>query len=313
MKKKVILLVLLLAILATCFIPFTQQKTITVKSSFFNTYQQLAKAENWKKWRVDLRNESAADSNKISAEQDTNRFKLKGTNIELQVRVNGYSFEIYEDDSNKEFNYSYTVVPEKIPNATSIIVAEKTNVLKYLLEKVTKKSFSETHIDDFSHFMGNPDLYYGYKIIKRKVTDTNMVVLNKVVLSKDKFIEVAKTLVTLKQYLASKNIQQSQPLIAQFIKKANDSVLVNVGLPISKKIIPNKPIAFMGMPEHANLYTVRFHGKFKERTKAYNAVQRYFSDRNMFLPILPFETYLDNKLPKNDSDIVNIQINFATF
>jgi effector-binding domain-containing protein len=311
MKKKVIIFSILLVILFLVFVPFTRQRTFSIKASFFNTYQQLAKADNWKKWRKDLRKANLADSTKISYKPNSNGFKLNYPDNTLTVRIiNGYTFSIYENNTP---DYSYTVVPEKLQNVTSIIVTEKTNFVNRLFDLITKKSFSETHITDFKEFMEDPDLYYGYKIIKKKVTDTNIIVLKKVILAKNKFSEAAKTITALKQFIDLKGLKQTQPLIAQFFTKPNDSMQVNAGLPINKKTSASKPIAFMEMPQTGNLYTVRFQGKFKDRTKVYAAVKRYFNDRNLSMPILPFETYLDNKLPENDSDIVNIQINFTTF
>jgi hypothetical protein len=84
-------------------------------------------------------------------------------------------------------------------------------------------------------------------------------------------------------------------------------------LPISKRVAAGKPIDFMEMPRNGHIYTVKFRGRFNQRAKAYASVRRYFADRNIPSLILPFETYLDNKLPKNDLDTVNIQINFATY
>ena len=311
MKKKVILFSILSVIVSLFFVPFTQQKTDLIKASFFNTYQQLAKADNWKKWRTDLRGPYLSDSTKISCKQDLNKFILSYSDITLLVNtVNGYTFNIEENNSN---DYSYTVIPEKTQYVTSIIVTEKTNCLKHLFDLITKKPYSETHIADFKNFMEDPDLYYGFKIIKKKVTDTSIVVLRKAVLAKNKFNEAAKTLISLKQFIDSEGLKQTQPLIAQFFPKTNDSMQVNIGLPINKKVITSNPIIFMEMPPGESLYTVKFHGKFAERIKVYAAVRQYFNDRNLAMPVLPFETYLDNKLPENDSDIVNIQINFTTF
>jgi effector-binding domain-containing protein len=310
MKKKVILISLALVVLAVCFIPVTQQKTISVKASFFNTYQQLAKAANWKKWRTDLHKISLTDSAKISEKQDINGFKLNYADLNLDVRVlNGYSFYINENN----FDYRYTVLPGKTQDVTSIIVTEKTNFINYLINIINARSFSETHITEFKNFMENPDLYYGYKIYKSKITDTNIVVLRKVILAKNKFTEAAKTLNLLKQYITVNGFKQTQPLIAQFFPKKDDSLQLNVGIPINEKAVTHNAIIFMTMPKTGNIYAIKFHGKFIDREKVYAAAQQYFNDRHITIPILPFETYLDNRLPANDSDIVNIQFNFPSF
>jgi effector-binding domain-containing protein len=313
MKKKVILLSSILVIFAICFIPFTQQKTVTVNASFFNVYQQLAKARNWEKWRGDLRNAWLTDSTKISGMQDANGFKLNYANIRLNLNIeNGYTFKIKENNGNKEFDYSYTVLAGKYQDTTSIILTEKTNGLNYLLNKLNTREASQTHITDFKNFMENPSLYYGYEITKTKVTDTNIVVLRRIVLAKDKFNEAAKTLNTLKQYVASNGLKQTQPLIAQFIPKNGDSSQVNIGLPINSKAFTKNHIVYMMMPKNGNIYSVKFHGKFNERQKVYAVMQQFFHDKAIQAPAVPFETYLDDKLPASDTAQINIQVNFPS-
>lgn len=313
MTKKVLFLLLLLIVLISCFIPVTRQKTIPVKASFFNVYQQLAKPGSWEKWRADLRPVWLSDSGKISNSQVPGGFNIVAGDLKLNVQIQGYVFIIAELGKNGKYNYTYTVLPGKFSNLTSVTVTETTGLFKYLLNRHTPDLFSDTHISDLKNFMENNDLYYGYKIIKKRVTDTSIVVLRKMVLTKNKFSEAAKILTALKEYVSLHHLSQTQPLMAQFFDKTSDSSQVNIGLPVDKKILAKYPFSFMEMPTTGYLYTVRFRGKFSDRLKAYAAVHRYFNDRLMPVPILPFETYLDNKLPATESDEINIQINFPTF
>lgn len=313
MTKKAVLLLLLLIVLAVCFIPVTRQKTFLVKASFFNVYQQLAKPRNWGQWRSDLRSLWLSDSAKISNTMRPDGFKINAGDLNLNVQIQGYVFAIAAHDKNDKHNYAYTVLPGKFSNATLITVTKTIGLFNYMLTRYNNSLFSDTHVNDLKNFMENDDLYYGYKIIKKRVTDTNIIVLRKLVLSKDKFAEAAKSLTALKQYFSVRHLTQTQPLIAQFFDKHNDSTQVNIGLPVDKKVPAKNPVTFMEMPSTGYFYTVRFRGKFKDRLKAYAAVHRYFNDRLMPIPILPLETYLDNKLPISDSDTVNIQINFPTF
>lgn len=314
MKKIVISLSLILILLAICFLPFTEQKTIIIKAPFYNVYQQLAKPGNWKKWRKDLHQIQVADSTKISEKKTRDGFKVSYNDLEIDVNpVNGYSFKINEINKNKAFEYSYTVVPEKQQDETIIILKQKISILRRLLNKSNGKSFSQTHITDFKHFMESVSLYYGYDIIKSKVIDTEIVVLRKTVLAKNKFKEASKSISILNDYINSKGLKQTQPFIAQFFTKYNDSIQLNIGIPVNRKTLTKKPIDFMEMPNTGNIYTVKFHGKFIDRPKVYTAVQRYFNDKQIPMPILPFETYLDNKVPEKETDEVNILFNFPTF
>jgi effector-binding domain-containing protein len=309
MKKIVILLPVVLIVLAAAFIPYNQEKTIVVNASFFNVYQQLVKAENWKRWRNDLRQIPPEDSSKISTVQNAVGFKITTPAITLNVRpANGYSFYVDEKNNGKTLDYAYTVLPEKLPNETTIVLSHKSTFLNSILNG-GRRSWSATHVDDFKNFMENASLYYGYEIARARVTDTDIVVLRQLVPAKDKFKQALKNLNILRKYIAANGLKQTQPLIAQFFPRGQDSVQLNIGLPVNKKTPAKNPVYYMEMPKTGYVYTAKYHGRFVDRRKVYAAMQQYFSDRRMQIPILPFETYAGDKLPATDTDHINIRIN----
>lgn len=315
MKKKVILLILILITIALFFIPFQQQKTILIKSPFLNTYSLLANPSKWEKWRPDLRKAMIADSNKIAVKKDTNSFHIKYENHELEVKYKGNTFQIDETTNGKNANYRYSLVPvaDKFLNKTIIVADDKTNGLNYLIGKFWAPSLSDTHIDEFKNYMDTDSLRYGFKILKTGVPDSTLIVMQKEVSEKDKFTEAAKILATLQQYVKTNNIKQMQPVIAQFNQNIKDSVQVKVGFFINKEVKSANGIEFNRMPKGGPLYAVKFKGEFSKRHEAYDALKQYFTDHSYQLVLLPFETYLDNKLPVNDNDTINIEVNFGTF
>jgi effector-binding domain-containing protein len=315
MKKKVVLLVLILMTIVLFFIPLHQQKTVLIKSPFLNTYSLLANPAKWEKWRPDLQKAMIADSNKISIKKDTNSFLIKHENDELEVKYKGNAFEIDETSSGKNKSYRYSLIPvaDKFLNKTIIVVDDKTNGLNYLIGKFGAPSFSGTHIDDFKNYMETDSLRYGFEIFKTGVPDSTLIVMQKEVLEKDKFTEAAKIQATLEQYIKTNNIKQMQPVIAQFNQNVKDSVQVKVGFFINKEVKSGNGIEFTRMPKGGPLFAVKFKGAFSKRGEAYEALKQYFSDNSHQMVLLPFETYLDNKLPVNDNDTINIQVNFGTF
>jgi len=315
MKKKVILLVLLLIIIALFFIPFHQQKSILIKSPFLNTYSLLANPAKWEKWRPDLRKVFITDSNKISIKKDTNSFLVKNENHELEVKFEGNKFQIDETSNGKNASYRYSLIPvaDKFLNKTIIVVDNKTNGLNYLIGKFGTPSFSDTHIEDFKNYMETDSLRYGFKIFKTGVPDSTLIVMQKEVLEKDKFTGAAKILAALEQYIKINNIKQTQPVIAQFNQNIKDSVQVKVGFFINKEVKPPNGIEFTRMPKGGPLYAARFKGGFTKRGEAYEALKEYFNDHSFHTALLPFETYLNNKLPVSDNDTINILVNFGTF
>jgi len=315
MKKKVILFLLIIVIFALFFIPVHQQKTILIKSRFLNTYSQLTNPAKWEKWLPDLRKTMITDSGKISILKDTNSFVIKNEKNKLEVTYKGNMFEINENKDGKKANYRYAVIPvaDKFLNKTIIVVDDKTNALKYLIGKFSAPSFSETHVDDFKNYMETDSLLYGFKIFKTEVPESTLIVMQKEVSEKDKFIGAAKVLAALQQYIKTNNIKQMQPLIAQFNQNIKDSVEVKVGFFIDREVKSANGVHFTRMPKGGPLYAVIFKGEFSKRGIAFDALKQYFADHSHQMVLLPWETYLNNKLPVNDNDTVNIQVNLGTF
>jgi len=315
MKKKAILIVLILVIIAAFFIPFNQQKTVLIKSPFLSTYSLLANPANWEKWRPDLRKVMTADSNEISLKKDSGSFLIKTQNDELEVKCKANTFQIAETSNGKTSSYGYSLLPvaDKLLNKTIIVADENTNVLNYLIGKFWPSSIPNTHIEDIKTFMETDSLRYGFKIFKTGVPESSLLVMEREVSEKDKFTEATKILATLQQYIRANDIKQMQPVIAQFYENVKDSVHVKVGFFINKEVKPGNGIQFNQMPKGAPLYAAKFRGPFSKRGEAVEALKQYFADHSHQLVLLPFETYLNNKLPVSDSDTISIQVNLGTF
>ena len=310
MKKLFVLLLLIIVVSAACFIPFTQQKTTLLKLSFLNVYKQLSHPDNWKKWRRDLQNAQITDSSKVAAGGGNGSFTMTGAKKVINVNYVGTTFNIRESGN---LAYSYFLVPDTIPSLTRITVSETTTAFNYLIDKSRSTPLSATHFSDLVHFLNTDSLYYGAAIFKTKVPESNLIVIRKEVLAKDKFNEASKMFTSLKSYIQLNGIKQMQPVIAQYIPKGKDSTQVNVGFFVDKAIVSTNAVNYMRMPKGGPLYSARFNGEFNRREKVYSALNQYFKDHVFQTAILPFETYLDNKLPKSDTDRINIQVNFTTY
>lgn len=310
MKKKNILLPLILIILiAICLIPVKQQTTVLIKSSFFNIYNVLGIPENWKNWRPDIKKAYIKDPGQFIIKKNRASFTINFPGASLSVSTAGTLFAVDEPSDS----YTYLLVPDKYGSKTLVTVTKKSNVFTNLTNIFKPDSFTGTHITDLKNYMETDSLLYGFKIFKTKVPGANLIVIRKRVLVKDKFAEAASMLQTLRQFAAINKVKQTQPLIAQFLPKAKDSAEVNVGLFIDKEIAAGSGIMFSRMPNGGPLWAARFTGKFNERQTAYNALHQYFTDHLYQSAILPFETYLDNKLPVSDTDKVRVQVNFSTY
>jgi len=313
MKKKIIALLVLLLIIATCFIPVTQQETVTIKYSFLNVFTFLSDPGNWKKWRSDINTIPQADSNKFIIKKDTNSFSFKYGQKKLEVNSGGYAFGIEDSWDNKTVDYNYSIVPDKSPQKTFVIVTKRASAFNYLIGKLNKTFFDDTHINDLKKFIETDSLLYGYNIFKTKVQVENLIEIKRKVSSKDQYVAVKDMQSVLQEFLKKHGLKKVQPLIAQFLPRDKDSTLVNMGFFIDKPTKTEKEVVFSQMPKGGPLYAAKYTGSFNERKKAYASLHQFFVDHSYQQAIQPFEVYLDDKLPTSDTSKVNIQINFATY
>lgn len=313
MKKKVILLSLLVLTICTFFVPISQQQTVLIKAPFLNVYRLLADPLNWQRWRPDIKKDFITDSTKFSIQKDTASFTVKNEEKNLGVRMSGNIFTVTDHYERRASNYNYVIFPDKFPKQTFLSVYKDISLFSYLIGKIKPVSFSDTHVFDLKKFMETDSLLYGFKIFKTRVPESFLIEIKKEVLAKNKFDEAAKMFSTLQQFVKAHQIKQVQPLIAQFITKGKDSTQVNIGLYVDKEVKGKNDVNFARMPKGGPLYAIKFNGKFVDRPKAYVALHQYFIDHLYQSAILPFETYLDNKLPASDSDRINIQLNFSTY
>jgi len=315
MIKKILLLVLLAAVSAACFIPVTLQKTITIPSPFLSIYTRLTNPLNWEQSRPDLRKALSTDSGKVIVQKDSSQFTIKYNGLALDVNLKGNSFNVNEQDRGKTTNYRYTMVPvpDKLLDKTSITIREDKTVITYFIGKISPSSFLENRLRDLKSYLETDSLLYGFNIFKTGVPDSLLIVKQNEVLEKNQFTEAAKILASLQGYMKANNVKATQPVIAQFNKNTKDSVQVKVGFFINKAIKSSDGIQLNRMPKGGPLYAIKYKGAFLKRGKAHQALTQYFADHSHQLVILPFETYLDNKLPVSEKDTINIQVNFGTF
>ena len=254
-----------------------------------------------------------ADSSKVLVKKDSNSFSLSYGERKLDVKSAGYLFEIEDHWNSKAINYTYLVVPDKLPAKTFITVTKETSDINYLIGMFRETSFDDTHINDLKKFMETDSLLYGFNIFKTKVPVENLIEIKRKVLSKDKFIAATNMQVVLQEYLKKYNVKKVQPLIAQFFPRDKDSTQVNVGFYIDRRVKGEKEVIFSQMPKGGSLYAVKYVGNFNQRQKVYASLRQYFADHSYQQAILPFESYLDDKLPASDTSKVNIQINFSSY
>src|ERR1700760_2167621 len=101
MKKWIIFLGLLMLIIAL-FFPVQHETKLTIKASFINTYTQLTKAEDWKKW-----NKTIQASKTFNTRTEKNKNFIIRTNLQT-IKVNfenALTYNIQLVKPNSSFKY----------------------------------------------------------------------------------------------------------------------------------------------------------------------------------------------------------------
>jgi effector-binding domain-containing protein len=313
MKKKLVLLSFIVLLIALCFVPVSIEKPVLIKSSFLNIFHYLNNAKGWEKWRPDLKKDFSTDSNKILTKQYPGFFTIGYADLYLNIKSIGNSFKIIERSNDKNINYSFNIFPDSSLKKTVIVVEKNVSLFTYLLGKLRSDHFEDTQITNLKNFLEIDSLYYGAKIFKTGVPGTDLLMITKVVVTKNQFGEAAKMLTRLKEFIKINNVKQVRPIIAQFLKMRKDSTEVKVGLFVDKAVKSYNDIIFAHMPERGVFYVANFNGAFNKREYIYNGLKQYFADHTYQQALIPFETYLDDKLPVSDTDKVKIQVNFPSY
>lgn len=300
-----LILLLFIIIAAISLIPFNKQVPIKVNASYFNCYQQLFTPGNWKKWHPDIKKDSSVYKENLSSKG----FKIIiPEECFLVTKQDSYNLLVSRVNNNKEFNYSYTVIPTSQGLATIIVVTFKMNVLTYLTTFFKDDDLKNSGINSFKNYMENTRLYYGFVIRKEQTPEKLIAVKRMTFLKNDLYLQCKLMQAKLKDFVSQNNLKVIYPLQLQYVSHIGDSVQIMMGLPVNKKVtIVNNNTGYMNMPR-GKILVGYFKGIYKDKEKLYNAMRLYMNDNYIHPMILPFERFENNKLPESDSSMVDMRV-----
>ena len=309
MKRLVLLSLLLIVLIVAVIIPFNKQVTIKIKASYFNCYQQLFTAENWKKWQPEIKKAYSMDSSSYKEEPVAKGFKIVIPGGYFLVKQqDSYNLLIKQIDNTKELNYCFTVIPDSRGLTTTVAVTFSVTGLNYLIDFFNNDYLQNTGINSFKNYMEDVSLYYGF-LIKKEQTPAKMVAVTRNIFFKsDLYRQRSLMQADLDNFVSKNNLNVVYPLQLQYVSSNGDSVQIMMGLPVNKKItLINNNIEYMSMPR-SKVLVGYFKGMYKDKGKLYKAMQLYMNDNFIHPMILPFERFKNNKLPGNDTSLVDMQL-----
>lgn len=313
MKKKVVISLLVLVVLSLCFIPFRQQKTVNIQAQYFITLQQLLKPENWQNWQPDVYKAWKKDSTQVKISKSNKIFTITVPGIIFNIdHTGGFALKIDKKINGKNSTYTCIVLPNNLKGTTFIKVVKRSSLVQLLSNYLSKKP-TDPDMAALKNYLEDAKLYYGFDIKKTTVTDSNVVVIKKLVAATNRLDEIAEIRLNLQEFIKKNQLKEVQPVIADIRKSGLDSLRLMIGIPIDRQTVSKGKVIFMHLPSHGRMLTGLYTGKYIGREKLYQAMRSYLTDHNFSTPEDPYEKYLDNKIPASDSSFVHLQVNFPIF
>jgi hypothetical protein len=306
-----ILSLLFIAIIIVLLIPVNTQVTVNIKAPYFNSYQQLMVAQNWRKWNPAIRDYSG-DSSLCKLNVDKQGFELAVPAESFIVKhINNNTLFIREKFPDDTSGYSFTIMPGKDFLLTTIIVTFKTSILKSLLPSLREHEINNTGINDFKGFMEDVKQYYGFNIKKVFLNEKKIIVKRKNIPAKDIYKTAAAMQADLHNYIITRHLIQQGPVMVQYILKQGDSLQMLIGIPVNTQVAAGNGFLYMYMPPTKAL-VANFNGKYGDKKAIYTAMENYIQDKYQRVKIAPYEMFL-NKLPVGNNDVVDLQLNCPIF
>lgn len=298
----------LLLIIALGAIPFRREKNMLIKAKYENIYEQLLKSSHWKNWQPDVKVAWQHDSTQVLASTNGTSTIITAKNLYIKTKLNGFGLDVRKNIKGKSEHYSFTMLTDKNFKYANVHLISNTYGFKWLIDLFTRKSLF-ADMEALKQYMEDDKAYYGFKINNTLTIDTNILVMKKMVSVKHKDSAIIATQKHLQAYINSHHYHITQPIMADIhATYTGDSIRIMMGIPVAESVKPSGDITLMQMSKQSRQIYITYTGKYGNRLACYNSLKRYIADHSLSTTELPYEKYLDNKVPLSDSDYTRMQI-----
>jgi len=84
------------------------------------------------------------------------------------------------------------------------------------------------------------------------------------------------------------------------------------GIPVNKTVPSNPDIQFVKMPK-GRMLVGEYEGIYSKKASLSNAMEKYIRDHMMVGVAVPYEKYLNDSIPANDTSIVKLKMYYPVF
>jgi len=275
------LIVVLLFVLASTFIPAESVRLVSVNNTVKNAVTALARPTAWR----------SLDSGKNTHITEVRYMLYRISEPEPGGDSTDFTLAIVPD-----------VSPQHNPNNIGISYVYPTTLFFKFLPFIQRPSVESAIVDELQDYLQDNTRFYGYTITTQPLVDSFFLARQQDIPSRDLF----KTLPGLFTELQDYARVHSCRVIAQNISitpLGHDSMSLKAGLNIDKSIDGDKVYTFRQLPSTLGLLAGQYEGPFRDRTGLYQAMDKFLTDHQLAKRGLPYERY-SSPLPSTDSSMV---------
>lgn len=309
MKNKTKTVILLLAIIMMAFLfffPISSKTIIGIKANFENTITQVQQPENWLHWHLALK----------AFNKNNNAYKIKKNSLTKTVEfilptqqivvhtLAPLHYEVTEIQANKKSGtYHFVIIPSTATDSITVVVESRQTMAHKLLHK--QNNF-EKNIYSLKNFLETPLLLYGFPIKIRPVEDTVFLTMQTIVSKNNLYGSLPLLFQEMEAYAHKNKVAIVNHKMLSVVEAPTDSFKITAGLPVAHAVPNTNAIACVRMPK-GKLLTGIYKGSFRHRDSLYKAMDAYLIDHFLERVALPFDRFLNNSLPQNDSSMVHVE------
>ena len=313
----VLVIIFLLVLICSYFIPVTRQKQVFVANTFENIISSVTDLRHWTKWNSEVRQAWRKDSSACQFRKDpaspVSTIDVPGRKISITA-LSFLLYQIEETHSHGASVFTFSITPyvgngqPRSQHNSTIAYAHTTNLLSVLLPFLDYGSFAEKTIADLVSYLQDNSRFYGFPIELKQAADTFFLTQKARVSKNEFFTRIPAVFTSLEQFAKDNQCIPGHRNIS-FGLPNNDSLDILAGVNIDKIANGDGTSNFMQLPSGQILLTGYFQGPFFNRPLLYKAMEKYLLDHQLVKGGASFEKYL-SPLPLSDSSMIQVELSY---
>jgi hypothetical protein len=312
MKKKITLFVLVLVLATALILPrflyTTVRHTVRIPYSHTRVMDQLSDSRQISLWMQPFAGNPATQLGERGIRLQDDELQLSemsGIASKLQLRLNGVRKDVY-----------FKALPDSTrPFETDVTVLYKTSLWNRWTGGGAIDKQIAGSIDSLKNWMTDTRRFYGFQITSQPVTDSFFLFTSRTLNTSELKPGSEKLYRDLIAYAQAKGLGYSGVRIFNATKLNDQQTELYASIGVNKRILskPGDPFQFKAMPGRKNLLVAYYDGPFKDARLAYEALERYRSDRAMQTMAMPFAKIMQEGMGFMPDEKVKLNVTLPVY